>query len=174
MSHNIPPVPPLRFKTVSAARLLYLGQDRPALNLLVGDPLRPTILWMVEGAQIKRRILGGLEIVGTRSLEMSTRQTEPSAEPWGQLLVVEEDIALHEMYWEVINDYTYRGYRVVVPKGTIQDPLKRTINEDATQALRYEVPPPVGTRLTHLVYPGGIVTPRKSSVTMRRPGQPRR
>jgi hypothetical protein len=142
------PMPKLRFKRVSAAKLARIS-EASVYNWLDGDPLHPLSMWMIDGEQSEPYVEQPLEIIGLHSMLESRRRRVPTTDPWGELKIYEDDITPKEMHWRKTPD----GIYIPVPYGSIKEPLRIQLSEAGTLALRYEHQPPPGTHIIRWVYP---------------------
>ncbi|GAA1015812.1 hypothetical protein Aple_010320 [Acrocarpospora pleiomorpha] len=89
--------------------------------------------WLLDGTQVKERLLDPLGKLGTDAIEVLTRLDEPTEDPFGELRFVPEDIGLDEMFWTLDDS----GFYIPVPKKLITPKLARDIAECVTEQLRW-------------------------------------
>ncbi|GIH29811.1 hypothetical protein Aph01nite_81210 [Acrocarpospora phusangensis] len=91
------------------------------------------IYWLVDGSQMAAPLLRPLGLVGDNALSSLAPLSEPTAEPFGELRLVREDIGINELEWTL--DKT--GFYIPVPKKLISARLVDQMMLGTNEQLRH-------------------------------------
>lgn len=130
------PAPPLTFHLARAS-------DLPN-GTLISIQTPEIDCWIFNGDLIEKPLIIPLLRAARQIVARSTLRETPRDEPWGEMLLVEEDITLAEMgdAWQV----TEAGIYAPIPRGLARPQLIRHMAEQGTEHMKWTNPMDIDLR----------------------------